>query len=138
MKKTIQMIFFTSIIYSPQILLAQNEQQVQQESLEQTQAVISQPEKRIEVIKTNPNAQKIDDQVKQLMGQNSENMYKTASDFLPYILQMGQGDPVKMTEFLTKAARDPASFANQLPPELKQKIIDLSDQVKPVPEKLKP
>lgn len=104
----------------------------------ETQKVLTQPERRIEVIKTNPSAQKVDAQVRELMGQNSENLYRLSSDFLPYILQMGHGDPTKMAEILTRAARDPASFANNLPPELKAKVTNMAEKVKPLPEERKP
>lgn len=112
--------------------------QANQVALKEAQDQIANPEKRIEIIRVSPQGKKIDEQVKELMGNNSENMYRTAADFLPYILQMGQGDPTKMAEFLTKAARNPASFANSLPAHLKQKVNDLSQQVKPLPEQRRP
>lgn len=104
----------------------------------QTQDQLRNPQKRIEILKNNPQGQKVDAQVQALMGQNSEEMYRTAADFLPYILQMGHGDPTKMAQFLTQASRDPASFAANLPPELKQKLAELTEKVKPLPEERKP
>lgn len=118
--------------------LADPNEEADLNALKETQNILNQTEKRIEVIKTNPQAQKIDEQVKLLMGHSSEQMYRTAADFLPYILQLGQGDPTKMAEILTKAARNPAAFANSLPHELKNKISDLSEKVKPLPEERQP
>lgn len=129
-------LFFLSHLANAQSSITDD--QVNQSALKETQDVITDPARRIEVVKGSPRAQKIDDQVKQLMGHNAEDMYKTAADFLPYILQMGHGDPTKMVEFLTKATRDPASFANNLPPELKRKASDLAEKVKPLPEQRRP
>jgi hypothetical protein len=112
--------------------------QASQIAVKEAQDTLTQPEKRIEIIRVNPQGKKIDDQVKELMGNNSEAMYRTAADFLPYILQMGQGDPTKMAEFLTKASRNPASFMESLPANLKQQVKDLSQQVKPLPEQRRP
>lgn len=128
--------FFLSNFAQAQSSMADD--QANQAALHETQDVLTNPEKRIEIIRVNPQGKKIDEQVKELMGDNSEAMYRTAADFLPYILQMGQGDPTKMAEFLTKASRNPASFANSLPTHLKQQISDLSQKVKPLPEQRKP
>ncbi len=138
MKKLIASAF---CIFLAQQVFAQNsmnDDQVNQVALKEVQDQITDPSKRIEIIKVSPQGKNIDAQVKELMGQNSESMYKTAADFLPYILQMGQGDPTKMAEFLGKAMRNPASFANELPQELKQKVHDLGEKVKPLPEQRQP
>lgn len=132
---------YTLVLFLSGLTYAQSsmsDDQVNEVALRETQDTLTNPQKRIEIIRVNPQGKKIDDQVKELMGNNSENMYRTAADFLPYILQMGQGDPTKMAEFLTKATRDPASFAKSLPVNLKQKITDLSQQVKPLPEQRRP
>ncbi len=107
-------------------------------ALTETQNVLVQPERRIEVIKTNPGAQKIDSQVRELMGEHTEDIYKLSSDFLPYVLQLGRGDPTKMAEILTQATRNPAAFANNLPADLKQKLSNTAQKVKPLPEQRKP
>ncbi len=112
--------------------------QANQIALKEAQDSITQPARRIEIIRVSPQGKKVDDQVKELMGNNSEAMYRTAADFLPYILQMGQGDPTKMAEFLTKASRNPAAFMENLPSHLKQQVKDLSKQVKPLPEQRRP
>lgn len=136
-----RMLVCSLFIFLSNFALAQSsmaDDQVNQEALNAAQDSLAQPEKRIEIIRVNPQGKKIDDQVKELMGQNSEAMYRTAADFLPYILQMGQGDPTKMAEFLTKASRNPASFAENLPAHLKQQVKELSQKVKPLPEQLRP
>lgn len=115
-----------------------SDDQVNQIALKETQETIARAEKRIEVIRASPQAKKVDDQVKELMGDNSEAIYRTAADFLPYILQMGQGDPTKMAEFLAKARRNPAAFMENLPTNLRQQVKDLSQQVKPLPEQRRP
>ena len=133
--------FFCLFLVSTPSTYAQSEitdDQVNQIALKETQEQILDPSKRIEIIKVSPQGKNVDAQVKELMGQNSENMYKTAADFLPYILKMGQGDPTKIAEYIGKAMRNPAAFANELPPDLKQKVKDLGEQVKPLPEQRKP
>lgn len=115
-----------------------SDDQANQMALKEAQDTLTQPQKRIEVIRMNPEGKRMDDQVKELMGNNSEVMYKTAADFLPYILQMGQGDPTKMAEFLTKASRNPAAFVENLPPHLKQQFKDLTLKAKPLPEQRRP
>lgn len=105
---------------------------------QQTQDVSETPEKRIEIIRVNPKSKKVDEQIKELVGQTSENRLRTTADFLPYILQMGQGDPTKMAEFLTKAARDPSLFANNLATHLKQKTTVPLQKAKPLPQKFSP
>lgn len=130
------LVFFLSSFSQAQSTMADD--QANEVALKQAQDALTQPEKRIEIIRVSPEGKKIDDQVKELMGSNSEAAYRTAADFLPYILQMGQGDPTKMAEFLTKASRNPASFAENLPPHLKQQIKDLSQKVKPLPEQRRP
>ncbi len=117
---------------------ALTDDQVNEVALKEAQEQITDPVKRIEVIKVTPQGKTVDQQVKELMGNNSEAMYKTAADFLPYVLQMGHGDPTKMAEILRKANRDPASFAENLPANLKQQVKNLSEQVKPLPEQRKP
>ncbi len=128
-------------LFLPNLANAQavmTDDQVNQVALKEAQEQIVDPVKRIEVIKVTPQGKSVDQQVKELMGNNSEAMYKTAADFLPYVLQMGHGDPTKMAEILRKANRDPASFAESLPANLKQQVKELSEQVKPLPEPRKP
>jgi hypothetical protein len=95
-------------------------------------------EPRIEVIRVNPNGKKIEDQVKELMGQNQPSPYKNTSDFLPYILQMGHGDPTKMVEYITQATRNPASFADTIQKNRMPKTVQQLQQVKPKPEQIRP
>jgi hypothetical protein len=144
----ILLMFFSSWSFSQQILKqntkvdntysAPTEEQINQTVLSETQNQLTNPEKRNELFKKNPQAQRVDNQVKDLMGKNSEDFYRTASDFLPFILKIGQGDPKKMAEYLNQIARDPASFANSLPTDLKQKITVITQKAKPLPEERKP
>lgn len=133
---------FVSILFLYQYSIAQDltkqlkTSEVNQQALQETQALLINPEQRNQAIKNNDQAKKVDGMVKDLMGDSSEDMYKTAAEIMPYISKMGDGDPQKMNQFIQNALRDPASFANNLPPELKQKVSDLAKKAKPLPSVL--
>lgn len=112
---------------------AQSNSQIDKQALQQTQDLMKNPTERNQAMSKDANAQNTDKMVKDLMGNNSEEMYKAAADFMPYIVEKGKGDPNKMNEFIQQALRDPASFEKDLPSDLKAKIADLAKKAKPLP-----
>jgi len=106
---------------------------IDQQAVEHAQSVMRNPSERNEALRDNKNAQGTDKMVKDLMGEDSDEMYNAAADFMPYIVKMGEGDPAKMNVFMQNALRDPASFEKNLPPDLRNKITELSKKVKNPP-----
>lgn len=122
---------FLFLLFVIQPISAQTKNAIDEEALKNTQDMMVNPSQRAEAIGGNAKAKEVDRMVTDLMGENSEEMYKAAAkDFMPYIVKMGQGDPKKMNEIMTQAMRNPAAFAESLPPELKQKISDLAAKAK--------
>lgn len=108
-------------------------EEINQLALHQTQAVMTNPQERKKAMENNANAKKVDQMVSDIMGDNGEDMYKSAAeDFMPYVMKMADGDPKKMNEFIQQALRNPAAFEKNLPPELKAKIADLAGKAKPL------
>ncbi|MBC7466074.1 MAG: hypothetical protein H7256_08780 [Bdellovibrio sp.] len=122
------------ILFSSLITYAQSKNQIDQQALQQTQELMKNPTERNKAISQDPNAQGTDKMVKDLMGANSEEMYKAAADFMPYVVEKGKGDPNKMNEFIQQALRDPAAFEKDLPSDLKEKISSLAKKAKPLPQ----
>lgn len=134
---------FLFLLFFIQTISAQTKNPINEEALKNTQDMMTNPSQRAEAIGGNAKAKEVDRMVNDLMGENSEEMYKAAAkDFMPYIVKMSDGDPKKMNEIMTQAMRNPAAFAESLPPELKQKISDLAAKAKkpaqPEQPKLKP
>lgn len=130
----VSLFIFSQISNAQNISNSPTNSEVNQQALQETQLILVKPEERNQAIKNNEQAKKVDAMVKDLMGDSSEDMYKTAADFMPYISKMADGDPKKMNQFIQTALRDPASFANNLPPDLKEKVSTLAKKAKPIPQ----
>lgn len=114
---------FFIVLVSFQMLYADDS--TSNEALRRTQELLADKAQRNAIIANDPKAASVDKNVKNLMGENSEDLYQSsAADFLPYILQQSGGDPVKAQELLS----NPEQFLANLPPDLKAKVSALADK----------
>lgn len=99
------------------------------EAIRQTQSLLTDRSQRNDIIAKDAKAKSVDDNVNSLMGGNSESLYQSsASDFLPYILKLADGDPAKAQAILQEASQNPQKFLESLPSDLKGKVGDLADK----------
>ncbi|MFZ3231200.1 MAG: hypothetical protein WA160_13415 [Pseudobdellovibrio sp.] len=68
-------------------------------------------------------AQNLDDEVRKLMGNSTEEMYGVAADIMPVLVAQANGDSKIMSAILNNASRDAAAFLNSMPQHIKTKLM---------------
>ncbi len=127
-------LFVFSIIIIQNIYADNNKTSPDSSALLQTQSLLAEPAQRNKIIAADPKAKKADQLAQDLMGEHTQDMYKTAADLIPYLIEQSDNDPKKMNEILQQASRNPALFLEGLPLHLKSQISDLAKKAKPVKE----
>lgn len=127
-------LFVFSIIIIQNIYADNNKTSPDSSALLQTQSLLAEPAQRNKIIEADPKAKKADQLAQDLMGEHTQDMYKTAADLMPYLIEQSDNDPKKMNEILQQASRNPALFLEDLPLHLKSQISDLAKKAKPVKE----
>ena len=82
-----------------------------QEALEKTKQLLTNPEQRNQAIKGDANAQKADAYTKSVGGKHSDEIYSLASKVFEKLVKKYNGDTAKIQQVLDQAAKNPASFA---------------------------
>lgn len=105
--------------------------QSQQNSLYNTQKVLKNREKRMKAVNSSKEAQDIHKEVISLFGSDHQDKaYEMAAVALEVLAKEANGDSAKMAELLNKAKRDPAGFANRMPPEFRTMLRQAAQNVK--------
>ena len=99
-----------------------------QEALRKTQDVIRNPQKRNAVIQDDQKAMKAEEIVRQVMGENTDEIHHLSAEILEVIYKQADGDELKMQEIVNQASRNPAAFLQSLPEDYKNKVHSLADK----------
>ncbi|MEO5668203.1 MAG: hypothetical protein ABIR96_09110 [Bdellovibrionota bacterium] len=109
---------------------AQTEEQTQQ-SLEETQKILTHSSLRQQTIKSSTEAAKTDQSVRELGGNqaNTEEIYAITSDITAALVQQANGDPDKLQALVEEAMKHPEAFASKLTPAQIQRIKTVSEKI---------
>ncbi|MFL5815845.1 MAG: hypothetical protein ACJ763_19910 [Bdellovibrionia bacterium] len=101
------------------------------EALTKTQALLRDPQKRAQAAAANPQAQFVDKQTQALAGsaENTNAIYDLSADIMESLVLKTNGDPAKMKELMDQAKNDPKGFTENLTPEQRQKLKEISQKI---------
>lgn len=109
---------------------ATSDEAASQEALKETQALLKDPAAREAALKDNPDAAKLNENLKSLAGpQDSEEIYKISADIMGDLMKQSDGDPVKAMQLLQDAQKDPEHFGANLSPEQRAKIKAIAERI---------
>ena len=94
-------------------------------AMSQTQNLLKNQAER-EKSMTTPDAKKTDQQVKDLMGSDTQGAYDLAAEIFPTLVNESGGDPIKMQATLSQMMKSPESLAAKLTPEQMAKLKELA------------
>jgi len=97
-------------------------------AMSQTQNLLKNQAEREKSI-TTPDAKKTDQQVKDLMGSDTQGAYDLAAEIFPTLVNESGGDPIKMQATLSQMMKSPESLAAKLTPEQMFKLKELAKRV---------
>ncbi|GEM_PF-3358302 len=97
-------------------------------AMSQTQNLLKNQAEREKSI-TTPDAKKTDQQVKDLMGSDTQGVYDLAAEIFPTLVNESGGDPIKMQATLSQMMKSPESLAAKLTPEQMFKLKELAKRV---------
>jgi hypothetical protein len=119
------------LCFAPGLFAQQGLDSASQEALRATLEVMTSPSQRGEVIQSDAKALKANESVTSLMGspENSEKLYRLASQIMESLAVKTGGDPDKMMQILDQAQRDPAAFAESFTEEQKASLRQLGSLV---------
>lgn len=102
-----------------------------QEALQKTQQMLTNPVLRKEGMNGDKDALRWDSNAQELTGggRNKEDLYKIASDIFADMAKQANGDSIKMLEQLELAKKNPEAFYNSLSKEQRDKISELSNRL---------
>ena len=123
----INFVFFSFITHNVYADMSQN----QQNALYNTQKLLKNEKSRMDSINSSKEAQKAHQDVVSLFGgsQNINKAYDMAAIALEALAKEANGDPAKMAEILNEAKKDPAAFANKMPPEFRSMLKQAAQDV---------
>src|SRR5665213_1196105 len=110
-----RVISFLLILAAANPALAQELDKDQVTALNQTKDLLKDPVERQKAINLDPKAKDIDNKVNALAGTgaNKEAIYDVASQLMDKIAADAHGDPEKMQELMSEAAKNPEAFRNK-------------------------
>jgi hypothetical protein len=129
---TSYMLRLSTVVFGSMIVIqticAESTTKEKKEALENAQKALTDPKERREVMNSSPQAQMADNKVKDLLGgpENTDELYKLASDVLADLSKKANGDPEQLKKLLLEANQDPEKFYGTLGSTQKDKISDLS------------
>ena len=97
-------------------------------AMSQTQNLLKNQAER-EKSMTTPDAKKTDQQVKDLMGSDTQGAYDLAAEIFPTLVNESGGDPIKMQATLSQLMKSPESLAAKLTPEQMVRLKELAKRV---------
>ena len=102
-----------------------------QQSVEKTQALLTNPEARGAAVQSDPKARDADATARKvtISDANTEAMYQLASELFGSLARESGGDPQRMSEILRGATADPESFAAKLTPSQRAELEQLAKSV---------
>jgi hypothetical protein len=101
------------------------------DAIQQTKALLNNPEERNKVIASDPKAKKADDHLKSLglSEKSQEDVYGLSGSIAEGMVEKSNGDSELMAKKLQEYLRDPASIEKDLSPQQKMKIHELSKEL---------
>jgi hypothetical protein len=102
-----------------------------QDAVNQTKQVMTDPEKLKAATANDPQAKQADENAERLMGNKTDtaDLYKLSADIFGNVASDANGDPAKMQESLNQALKNPAGFADSLTPDQAAKLHQLTNKV---------
>ena len=97
-------------------------------AMAQTQNLLKNQAER-EKSMTSLDAKKTDQQVKDLMGSDTQGAYDLAAEIFPTLVNESGGDPIKMQATLSQMMKSPESLAAKLTPEQMTRLKELAKRV---------
>lgn len=100
-------------------------------ALKKTQELLRTKNLRDNAIKDSPEASNAHQRLKSLFGtsENQEQAYEMAAIMMEKIMTEAGGDPLKAQEILNKGLSNPASLAERMPSEFKEKLKNSANEV---------
>ena len=113
------------------VLALADDSAVNQEAYSNTQQVLKNPSERQKLLSKDAKAKAADSSVQALTGspELSEEVYALAADIFEKLFKDTHGDTAKMNEVMSKAMRDPASFAGTLTSDQVKRLKELSSKI---------
>ncbi len=99
-----------------------------QRAMTQTQDLLKNQAEREKSL-ASPDARKTDQQVKDLMGSDTQGAYDLAAEIFPTLVNENGGDPIKMQATLSQMMKNPETMASKLTPAQMAKLKDLAKSV---------
>jgi len=138
MKKSSFLILFASFFFivMSSLVFSERLDSDQEKALSDVMDLLKSPVKRQSAIDSDPKAKEADRFLKEWGGNQSEDIYELAAQIFQSLALEAGGDADKMAELLSKAQKDPESFAKKLSPAQKErlkKIVGKIQKSKSVP-----
>lgn len=101
------------------------------EALNETQHVLTSPQAREEAIRNDPNAQRINEQVKQLAGSdaNTEEIYGLSSEIFSRMVEKAGGDIQKLQKMILHLEKHPEQINRYMSAKDKTKLNKLGNKI---------